>query len=189
MITTLTIKYSTTDLATSMKMSEILRNAIPNNSYTSSIEDISKDKPQILSTMTLSVPTDSLILAFETFDKIKGGFIVLDIEILKNLYNDLYLEVDYNLDNIELATCLGYLNKTNFNHTNEINHLYRKINATDLLVSSQQRQIDALIKKLDGLSMYTFGSINLPGLVKVVRDLAEEVDEDLLLNFPLITLH
>jgi hypothetical protein len=141
--------------------------------------------------MRLFVDTDSIATSLSGLDAIKAGYFPGCADIDEDAYSNLKYEVIHNI-----SIMCQELVQTNKYLLNKIQEQTKTIDTLECEVRELNQQFIKIANILTGhqeryesMQAYIHSYIDLTAMSQVVTALAQEVDPDILDDFPMVTIH
>lgn len=138
--------------------------------------------------LTLSVPIDELLSSLNQIDHIKSGFVS---PMIPRDCSDVTVVVDFDEfdgSDVCLSTFHYLLNKTQ-EQNKKIMELEDQINDLQGLAGRYEAKFELYDTRYASMQAYIHSSIDLTRMAEVVRDLAAEVNPDILDKFQKVLVH
>lgn len=136
------------------------------------------------------VEADDIYTILGQLDAVKLGWVEIDNSIMQDMFGDINITVDNSCCSIDAANSLaGFLHDKIQTNDSVIDTLEARIAHQSEIIALQSKSIDELTEKYRSLMVWLHTGINLDEMKRVLIEVTEEVDSDILDNFQSHKIH
>lgn len=185
------VRFSAKCESAANKFIGVLRENIECASTWHSIEHSTQGSGQIIWQCELVIFMDDhqLNSCLILIEAIKDGLIPDTQNILFDIYDDVRVE----LADVDTPKSMKEINSYLFNKVQDqqktIESMYMQISSISNILLTQTQHLASLKEQYEGVQWFLHSYVDLKNLCKVVREVAEQVDPNILEDFPLVPVH